>query len=354
MMKTKSFLFPILLTASFLSAEPNGSFPSLPSKILSNYNPKSASKKTPESFAKSANFFLASLNKELRAQAALTFDSSEKAKWTNVPPRGPQGGVRLGDLNKLQIKAALNLLSTVLSEQGYNKARNIPLADDRLLNNGKRRPGFGAEDYWLAIFGKPSPNKPWGLQFDGHHIAINLAFHGDRMSMSPTFIGTQPRAFQLGKDTVTPMLHEAPLGLKLFKSLNDAQKKNALIENKRANLIAAAGKDGFVPKSIGVSCENFNGTQRKALLGVIQAYVGDLPDPYHKHRIEELTSEVDKMSFSWWGPVEEGGDFSYRIQGPSIIIEYAGQDLGGDPHNHLHSMYRDPTNEYGARLGKSK
>ena len=133
MMKTKSFLFPILLTASFLSAEPNGSFPSLPSKILSNYNPKSASKKTPESFAKSANFFLASLNKELRAQAALTFDSSEKAKWTNVPPRGPQGGVRLGDLNKLQIKAALNLLSTVLSEQGYNKARNIPLADDRLL-----------------------------------------------------------------------------------------------------------------------------------------------------------------------------------------------------------------------------
>ena len=56
------------------------------------------------------------------------------------------------------------------------------------------------------------------------------------------------------------------------------------------------------------------------------------------------------MSFSWWGPTLEEGDFSYRIQGPTIIIEYAGQDLGGDPHNHLHSMYRDPTNEYGARL----
>jgi hypothetical protein len=150
------------------------------------------------------------------------------------------------------------------------------------------------------------------------------------------------------------MLHEAPLGLKLYKSLNDAQKKSALIEKKRANLIAAAGKDGFVPKFIGVSCKNFNDKQRKALLDVIQAYVGDLPDSYHKYRIEELTSEVDKMSFSWWGPVEEGGDFSYRIQGPSIIIEYAGQDLGGDPHNHLHSMYRDPTNEYGARLNKSK
>ena len=349
-MKAKLFILcPILLAAS-LSAEPNGSYPSLPSKILSNYTPKITSKKTPKSFAKSANLFLASLSKELRAQAALPFDSSEKAKWTNVPPRGPQGGVRLGDLNESQIEAALNLLGTVLSEQGYSKARNIPLADDQLLNNGKRRPGFGAEDYWLAIFGKPSPNKPWGLQFDGHHIAINLAFHGKRMSMSPTFIGTQPREFKLGEDTVAPMLHEAPLGLKLYNSLNDAQKKDALIGSKRANLITAAGKDGFIPEPIGVSCKNFNKAQRKALLDVIQAYVGDLPKSYHKHRIDELSSEIDKMSFSWWGPTLKNGDSSYRIQGPTIIIEYAGQDLGGDPHNHLHSMYRDPTNEYGARL----
>ena len=205
-MKITSLVFcSILLTAPLLSAAPVGNYPSLPSKVLSNYHPKSDSDRTPESFAKTANTFLSSLNKELRAQAALPFDSSEKAKWTNVPPRGPQGGVRLGDLNEAQIKAAVNLLSTVLSEQGYSKARNIPLADDRLLRNGKRRPGFGAEDYWLAIFGKPSPNKPWGLQFDGHHIAINLAFHGDRMSMSPTFIGTQPREFKLGKDMVVPM-----------------------------------------------------------------------------------------------------------------------------------------------------
>ena len=61
-MEIKSFILcPILLT-TFLFAEPNGSYPSLPSKILSNYHPKGASKKTPESFAKSANLFLASLS----------------------------------------------------------------------------------------------------------------------------------------------------------------------------------------------------------------------------------------------------------------------------------------------------
>ncbi|OUU90041.1 MAG: hypothetical protein CBC36_01550, partial [Verrucomicrobiaceae bacterium TMED76] len=174
----------------------------------------------------------------------------------------------------------------------------------------------------------------------------------NRMSMSPTFIGTQPREFQLGDNKIIPMALEAPSGLKLHNSLNDEQKKKATIGSKRANLIAAAGRDGFVPDQIGISCKGFNEAQRKALFDVIKVYIGDLPQPFLKKRIEELTAEIDKMSFAWWGPAKEKGDFSYRLQGPSLIIEYAGQDLGGDPHDHLHSMYRDPTNEYGARLGK--
>ncbi|MFL2451824.1 MAG: DUF3500 domain-containing protein [Verrucomicrobiales bacterium] len=352
MKNTPLVLSLLFLLIPYLSAAPVGKYPSLPSKVLSNYKPKIAGDRTPEFLAKSASTFLSSLNKELKSQAALPYNSKEKGKWTNVPPRGPQGGVRLGDLNESQIKKALDFLRTVLSEQGYNKAINIPLADDRLLRNGERRPGFGAEDYWLAIFGKPSTKKPWGLQFDGHHIAINLAFHGNRMSMSPTFIGTQPREFQLGDNKIIPMALEAPSGLKLHNSLNDEQKKKATIGSKRANLIAAAGRDGFVPDLIGISCKGFNEAQRKALFDVIKVYIGDLPQPFLKKRIEELTAEIDKMSFAWWGPAKEKGDFSYRLQGPSLIIEYAGQDLGGDPHDHLHSMYRDPTNEYGARLGK--
>ena len=352
MKNTPLVLSLLFLLIPYLSAAPVGKYPSLPSKVLSNYKPKIAGDRTPEFLAKSASTFLSSLNKELKSQAALPYNSKEKGKWTNVPPRGPQGGVRLGDLNESQIKKALDFLRTVLSEQGYNKAINIPLADDRLLRNGERRPGFGAEDYWLAIFGKPSIKRPWGLQFDGHHIAINLAFHGNRMSMSPTFIGTQPREFQLGDNKIIPMALEAPSGLKLHNSLNDEQKKKATIGSKRANLIAAAGRDGFVPDQIGISCKGFNEAQRKALFDVIKVYIGDLPQPFLKKRIEELTAEIDKMSFAWWGPAKEKGDFSYRLQGPSLIIEYAGQDLGGDPHDHLHSMYRDPTNEYGARLGK--
>jgi hypothetical protein len=40
----------------------------------------------------------------------------------------------------------------------------------------------------------------------------------------------------------------------------------------------------------------------------------------------------------------------YRIQGPHLVIEYAPQTLGGDPAMHVHTMYRDPTNDYGRKF----
>ena len=53
------------------------------------------------------------------------------------------------------------------------------------------------------------------------------------------------------------------------------------------------------------------------------------------------------------GPAEvtQGTNISayYRIQGPKLVIEYAPQRLGGDPSMHIHTMYRDPTNDYGRK-----
>jgi hypothetical protein len=348
----------VLASSSFLiaaitsHADSHGAYPSLPSKVLSTYAPAKVEKHSARTMADAANAFLDSLDDTLRKQAALPFDSPEKAKWTNVPPRGPQGGVRLGDLDESQLKRACDFLAAVLSEQGYGKARNIPLADDRLLDNGKRRPGFGAEDYWLAIFGEPSPKTPWAVQLDGHHLALNLAFRGSRMCMSPSFIGTQPWQFALGDDKVVPMRGEAGAAHRLVNALTAAQKKKAVLGNKRGKMVAGANKDGFVPEPVGLPCKELSDEQRKHLAALLRQYVGDLPNPHGNRRMKQLTGEIAQMTFSWNGPLEARSDVSYRLQGPSLIIEYSCQDLGGDPLNHIHSIYRDPTNEYGVRLGK--
>ena len=46
----------------------------------------------------------------------------------------------------------------------------------------------------------------------------------------------------------------------------------------------------------------------------------------------------------------KNGTAYYRVQGPALVIEYAPQPLGGDPSLHIHTIYRDPTNDYGAKL----
>lgn len=53
----------------------------------------------------------------------------------------------------------------------------------------------------------------------------------------------------------------------------------------------------------------------------------------------------------WSGPITHqpgrNGSSYYRIQGPRLLIEFSPQGVGGDPTLHVHTVYRDPTNEYG-------
>lgn len=92
--------------------------------------------------------------------------------------------------------------------------------------------------------------------------------------------------------------------------------------------------------------------QRELLMHLMRAYLEDLPAPFAAARLKAIRDEFDELVFAWNGPVDGSqgtpADVSYRVQGPTVLVEYACQNLGGNPLDHLHSMYRDPTNEYGA------
>ena len=97
-------------------------------------------------------------------------------------------------------------------------------------------------------------------------------------------------------------------------------------------------------------CEEFDEQQKQLLLALVSQWVGDMPSPHAEARLQQISADLDQTYFAWQGARERISDVSYRIQGPSVIIEYACQDLGGNPLDHLHTMYRDPTNEYGGQL----
>ncbi len=75
--------------------------------------------------------------------------------------------------------------------------------------------------------------------------------------------------------------------------------------------------------------------------------LGLLKEPFATTRMERIENDLDRTWFSWYGDVKNGGAATFRVQGPTILMEYSPQKLGGRPTNHIHAMYRDPTNDYG-------
>ncbi len=320
-------------------------------EVVATHRPE-VSERTPAARAAAAKALLEALTDEQRKQTVFPLESDERTQWTNVPPSGDEGGLRLGDASREVIEKALDLLATSLSEQGYLKTRNILLADDDLLQDqaqADRRGGFGSANYWLLLFGQPSESEPWGLQFDGHHLAINLTMVGEKMSCSPAFIGTQPRAIQLDGKEIIVMENEPAYAFDFVHALSDEQRRDALKDDRRGNLQAGAGRDGFRPDPRGLDCSTLTEEQKEALMKLIAVWVKDLPEGPAAARLSEIEAQLDQTRFAWRGPFEPGSDASYHVYGPGVIIEYAGQDLGGDPAEHLHSIYRNPNNEYGAQ-----
>ncbi|MFK7766902.1 MAG: DUF3500 domain-containing protein [Mariniblastus sp.] len=305
---------------------------------------------SPTAMADAANAFLKSLNAKQKSEAVHDLQSKERREWTNLPARKEAGGVKFSSFSDEQTKLACQLMANLFSEQGYNKIRDIMLADDQLLDEGRPRNGLGTANFAIVIFGKPSPLEPWAFQIDGHHVGVNLAFNGEAITMSPSFIGTQPNAFSIAGKQFKPFEQETDQAHALVGSLTDGQIRKAILGPDRMEIVTGPGKDNFVPEAKGVDCSTFSDAQKKQLLSLISQWVNDLPPAQAEKRMKQIESEIDKMKFSWNGDKAPKSDVSYVIQSPSLIIEYACQSLGGNPLAHLHSNYRDPTNDYGKQL----
>ena len=272
--------------------------------------------------------------------------SAERKKWTNLPQRSGNGGLALGNCNEEQMKAFCDLLATLLSKEGYDKICHVMLADDQLLEDGNPRPGFGTEDFFIVLFGKPSASEPWGFQLDGHHLGLNLSMHGDKITLAPSHTGAQPVKFKIGEKEIRPLAAENDVAFELVGSLNQDQQQSAILSDSKGNLAAGPGNDE-IPKLNGVACDTFTASQLELLEQLIVQWVGILPSDQAQLRMSALKQEFSVMKFGWRGGTTNGDAIYYSIQGPTLLIEYAAQDPQA---NHIHTIYRDPTNAYGNQL----
>ncbi|MGE9270091.1 MAG: DUF3500 domain-containing protein [Verrucomicrobiales bacterium] len=352
-MKARFLLLLPVIGFSPTSAQSHRSF-TLTSRVLAEMQPTEKDH-SPQSRVLAAQRFLETLTEPQRQELTRTPEDPERRTWTNTPPSAKSGGLRLGDLNETQLLSAYDFLSTILSNEGFTKTRQLMLADDMLVQSEKRalrRGGFGAANFWVVLFGPPSTTEPWGVQVDGHHLALNLTFVGEHMTMSPSFIGTQPHRFFLGSEEILPMEEETRGAFEFMASLDAEQRQAATQGDQRGRIRAGAGKDGAKPDPRGLSCRELTPEQRQKLLKLVSLWIDDMPAPAFQSRRQEIEDQLEDTFFAWYGPHQAGGDASFHLNGPSLILEYAGQNLGGNPRDHLHSIYRDPENEYGLKWTK--
>ena len=303
----------------------------------------------PNAVAK-ANAFLETLDGRQRGKVLFEFDSAKKPSWSNLPvTMVPRNGLRLGELTRPQRAAALDAIAAVLSKQGFQKVIDIMNADDQLVKGNDNRMRFGTDNYYLALFGTPSATRPWMLQFGGHHLGINVTIVGKDTVLTPTHTGAQPDSFTRDGKTVRPLGPENDLAFKLVNMLDAEQQKQAVLGGKPRNLVLGPGQDGKTIQPEGLKCDALKEDQRAALLDLIGAWVHILPDDAAASRLAALKAKIDETYFAWYGPTTKGSAAYYRIQGPTLLIEYAPQ--GGT--NHIHTIIRDPSNDYGKELTKS-
>ena len=334
-----------------------------------------------------ADAFLKSLDEAQRKSVLFAFDDEQQRKrWSNFPISiVPRAGIAVKDMSPEQLSAAWALLSSALSPKGFEKVRQIMAADEVLKigesgrgggpgggpggppngrgrgpggrGPGGRGPGggllFGKDLYYFSILGTPSEKNPWMLQFGGHHLALNITIDGPQGILTPTLTGAQPALYIDNGKTVRPLAGESDKAVLLLNSLNEKQKSQAILGSRLADLVLGPGQDGRTIVPEGLKASAMTEKQRMMLMDIVSEWVGIVHDSAASARMAQLKADIAETWFAWSGPtnVAAGTNIAsyYRIQGPHLVIEYAPQQMGGDASNHVHTMYRDPTNDYGRR-----
>jgi hypothetical protein len=291
-------------------------------------------------------------------------DDSEWRKWMNQDFYVRQG-VSFLEMTNEQREAAIGLFRAGLSARGLKLTRDIMRLNETLgemNNNDFDR--YGEWRYYITVMGKPSADKPWGWQLDGHHDIINYFVLGDQVVMTPYFAGSEPVIATSGKYKGTAVLQdEQSMGLAMIRALDDGQRNKAILSVSKTgnNNLTEAFRDNVVLDYSGVRATQLSAGQREKLAGLIAQYVGNMDDGHARVKMEEVRNHLDSTWFAWIGGTEPSSVFYYRIQSPVILIEFDHQrpanlrQFAANPaapaQTHIHVVVRTPNgNDYGKDL----
>ena len=298
-----------------------------------------------------ASTFLGALNAEQKKQATYAFTDAERENWNFVPIA--RQGLPFKQMSTEQQALGLALLRTGLSHTGVARAQAI-MALELILKElekdnppGRRNPTL----YFVTVFGEPSTTRSWGWRLEGHHLSFNFTVvDGRHVFFTPSFMGTNPAEVRSGPRTGERVLgEEEDLGLALVNSLDAAQRKVAIFADVALKEIVTTNKKRVDPLSpVGIAAAQLKPAQKEKLIALVKTYLGRArPELAAETWAKIEAAGVERLTFAWAGGLDRSHQTYYRIQGPTILIEFDNSQGNG---NHVHSTVRDFKGDFGHDL----
>jgi len=355
--------------------------------------------------AEAGNLWLDSLTAEQRevAVGAVPADhasDAERRLWFYTPT--DHGGLTFHQQGPGQQRGAMRLVASGLSTPGYvTVATTIGLENvldqaEGFTNRFDRERGRDPGLYYLRVFGEPGGSAPWGWRFGGHHVSLNtLVVDGALVATTPCFMGADPAVSPLlGGGLNRPLARVEDLARELVRSLRPELAARAVLldrapsdfvtvnrttvsEGDRVRPLAAIFRDPRFPDDVeqaklqalsdaidantgyadadhaaleytatpkGLPATELDLGQREMLRALLATYLDRVPaevSPMGRYSDDET---LDAVHVAWAGPTEPGAPHYYRLQGPQLLIEWDNTQRGA---NHAHSVWRDPTADFG-------
>lgn len=368
-----STLPALLLALALASCSKSGE---MPATRLARLSPEAPSQTSDSADAhssaaqmrESAARFLEALSAEERQAATYELaDANERTRWSNLPASMVErGGIRAGDLTSEQRRRLHDLIRASTSSQGYLKISGIMWLDDILQAEVLPRVGPGddrfrrlveswtTENYWVSVFGDPEAHASWGWLLSGHHLAATFTVSGGQVAFTPMFLGAEPYEIESGPYAGWRILsHEVERGFELQQALTSEQRGLAVIsQDVPRDVLEGPGRKASLSSYQGIAASALSQAQRSLLWHLIEEYVRNADHDAAESQLAEIERDgLDSLRFAWIGPTGDLAErYYYRVHGPSILIEYVRERAVGGRQgaaNHVHTMVRDPGNDYG-------
>lgn len=318
-----------------------------------------------------AEHLLAGLAPKQRDAISYPLTAQEWRTWANPEFLQHDTGLRLEDLDAVSRGRALALIRAGLSEAGYEKVRTLMWINGYLGEVIDLTNIMNEASYNVALYGKPSVSEPWGWQLFGHHLALNCVVHGDRMAISPVFLGAEPS-----------MIAESPIGpVDVFRDRIDAARAlmtGLSAEQQRVAQVYAEMVDPAMPPGRlhpgderhlggcfqdnrivpleGIRVSDLDEDAQRRVSRIVALFLDHLPNGPAQARLREVESRSDESWFSWIGGWDADEPFYFRIQSPVILLEldhHCGVFLSNrtPARFHVHTGIRTPNGgDYGGLM----